>query len=431
AYVLRNLGAAEKRPDYIDRALIEYAAASYHFEQAGAAARYQGCIENNLGYLFSTIGKFREAHEHLDRAQALFTGMKDIAHTAGVDETRAKVLLSEGRINEAERLARSAVRILERGGEQSLLAEALTTHGIALARGGNMKDGLPALQRAVEVAHDAGDIESAGLAALTILEELGKYLPADELTTVYDRAADLLSRSGNQELKDRLLTASRNVLFLIGEHPTPPTWKGFNFYDAVLRFETRVISRALAETGGVVSRAAELLGLKRQALDSMLKAGRHKALGRLRAPIRPRRKSLMFRDEVDCPETRTVVLLYVEQQQDAPDLALAKLEEEGWAVEACSTGAQALERLRGGERFDVLIFGYKLPDITGVELIRQTRALAHRHRTPLIMLTDHDVEDDALRAGATLFLRSSGAADSIAETVARLLARKKRTESGA
>ena len=221
------------------------------------------------------------------------------------------------------------------------------------------------------------------------------------------------------------------MLFLIGEHPTPPTWKGFDFYDAVMRFEARVISRALAETGGVVARAAELLGLKRQALDSMLKVGRHKALGRLRAPIRPRLKSLMFRDEVDCAETRAVVILYVGRQQDAPDPALAKLEEEGWSVEACSTGALASERLRGVERFDVLIFGYRLPDMTGVELIRQTRALAHRQRTPLIMLTDYDVEDDALRAGATLFLRKLGAADSIAETVVRLLARKKRTESGA
>lgn len=424
AFLLRNLGAAEKRPDYIDRALIEYAAASYHFEQAGAAARYQGCVENNLGYLFGTIGKFREAHEHLDRAQALFTGMKDMSRTAGVDETRAKVLLAEGRINEAERLARSAVKTLERGGEQSLLAEALTTHGIALARGGNMRVALPTLQRAVEVADNAGDIESAGLAALTILEELGKYLPTDELTPTYDRAADLLSRSGNRELKDRLLTASRNVLFFIGEHPTPPTWKGFDFYDAVMRFEARVISRALAETGGVVSRAAVLLGLKRQALDSMLKVGRHKALGRLRTPIRPRLKSLMFRDEVDCAETRTVVVLYVEQQQGAPDPALAKLEEEGWSVETCPTGAEALGRLGGGGRFDVLIFGYRLPDTTGVELIRRTRALPHRQRTPLVMLTDYDVEEDALRAGATTFLRKSGAAAEITETVARLLARR-------
>lgn len=429
ACVLNFLGTAEGRADYIDRALIEYAAASYHFEHAGAAVRYQGCVENNLGYLFGTIGKFREAHEHLDRAQALFTGMKDIAHTAGVDETRAKVLLSEGRINEAERLARSAVRTLERGGEQSLLAEALTTHGIALARGGNMKVALPTLQRAVEVADNAGDIESAGLAALTIIEELGKYLPTPELTTVYDRAAALLSRSGNQEYKDRLLTASRNVLFLIGEHPTPPTWKGFDFNDAVLRYEARIILRALKDAGGVVSRAASLLGLKRQALDSMLKGrGRHTALAHQRTPVRHRLKSLMFRDEVDCPETRTVVVLHVEQQQDAPDPAPAKLEEEGWSVVMCSTGVEALERLSSGERFDALIFGYKLPDITGIELIRQTRALAHRQRTPLIMLTDYDVEEDALRAGATTFLRKSGAAADITETVARLLARRRKRD---
>ena len=66
--VLENLARAEHRNDYIDRALIEYAAASYHFEQAGHA-RYQGCVENNLGFLFGTINKFREAHDHLDRAR--------------------------------------------------------------------------------------------------------------------------------------------------------------------------------------------------------------------------------------------------------------------------------------------------------------------------------------------------------------------------
>jgi CheY-like chemotaxis protein/tetratricopeptide (TPR) repeat protein len=425
AFVLRNLGTAEKRPDYTDRALIEYAAASYHFEQARAHTRYQACVENNLGFLFSTIGKYREAHEHLDRAQALFTSMKDQVHIAQVDDTRAKVLLAEGQTTEAERLVRSAVQILERGGEQSLLAEALTTHGIALARLGRRQDAHSTLRHAIEVAQNAGDTEAAGLATLTILEELGDHLPSDELTAIYDQAADFLSNSGNQEHKDRLLVASRRVLFLIGYLPTPPTWKGFNFKDAVKRFEARIIERALRETGGVVARAAVLLGLKRQALDTMLKVGRHKSLGRLRTPIRPRLKSLMFRDEVDCPEMRAVVVLHVEQQQDTPDPARAKLEEEGWSVETCSTGAEALERLGGGEQFDVLIFGYRLPDTTGIELIRQTRALAHRQRTPLIMLTDHDVEEDALRAGATTFMRRSGAAADIAETVARLLARRR------
>src|SRR5205085_3171159 len=133
AQVLRKLGAAEGRTDYIDRALIEYAASSYHFEQAGHT-RYQACVETNLGFLFGTIKRFRQAHEHLDRAQALFTRLKDRVHIAQVDDARARVLLAEGRIAEAEKIARCAVRTLESGGEQSLYAEALTTQGIALAR---------------------------------------------------------------------------------------------------------------------------------------------------------------------------------------------------------------------------------------------------------------------------------------------------------
>src|SRR5215218_7765778 len=147
--------------------------------------------------------------------------MKDIARTAGVDDTRARVLLAEGRTAEAERLVRSAVRILERGDQQSLLAEALTTHGIVLARMGSHEAARRELQRAADVAQGAGDTEAEGLAVLTMIEELGEHLPAEELTPTYDRAFELLSRSGNQEYKDRLLAASRRVLFLIGQLPTP------------------------------------------------------------------------------------------------------------------------------------------------------------------------------------------------------------------
>jgi two-component system chemotaxis response regulator CheY len=425
-FVLKNLGAIEKRQDYIDRALIEFAAASFYFEQVGHA-RYQGCVENNLGMLFGTARKFAEAHEHLDRAQALFTGMKDISRTAGVDETRARVLLAEGRTAEAERLARSAVQILERGGEQSLLAEALTTHGIALARGGKHKVACLTLQRAIEVAQNAGDTEAAGLAALTIIEELGEHLQSDDLSATYDRAADFLSRTGNQEHKDRLLDASRRVLFLVGILPTPPTWKGFNFYDAVRRYEARIIERALREASGVVSRAATLLGIGRQSLESMLRGkGRHKALAQLRTPVEHRRSSLMFRDEVNCPELRVVCVLHVEDDRLVADAVNISLHDEGWSVETCSTGAAALEKLRGGERFDVLIFDNNLPDTNGIELIRQTRGLAHRQQTPIIMLSGDDVELEARRAGANVILRKPEDVASIAETVARLLARKAR-----
>jgi CheY-like chemotaxis protein len=416
-FVLRNLGD-------IDRALIEYTAASYHFEQVGHR-RYQACVENNLAFLFLTIKNFHEAHEHLDRAQALFTGMKDSVHTAQVDDTRAKVLLAEGRISDAERISRLAVRVLEKGGEQSLFAEALTTHGLILARMDSQNLARQTLRRAIEVAQNAGDSEAAGLAALTILEELAEHLQAHELSATYDHAAELLLKSENREIKDRLVAAARRVLFLVGSLPSPPTWKSFNFYEAVLRFEAGLIKRALREAGGIVARAAHLLGIERRNLDAMLRTGRHKDLEHFRTPVEPRRSSLMFRDELDCPDTRAVSVLHVEDDSFVADAVRMTLDDEGWSVETCSDGAAALERLQSGARYDVLIFDNRLPDTNGIELIRRTRALAHRHQTPIIMLSGDDMEAQARRAGANTFLRKPEDVPVIAETVARLLARKK------
>src|SRR5207244_1451387 len=94
ATVFRRLAAPENREDYLDRALIEYAAASFHYEQAGNE-RYQATVENNLGYLYFTIDRYKEAHKHLDRARTLFTNLGDVGAMARVDDTRARVFLAE------------------------------------------------------------------------------------------------------------------------------------------------------------------------------------------------------------------------------------------------------------------------------------------------------------------------------------------------
>ena len=286
------------------------------------------------------------------------------------------------------------------------------------------------LQRAVEVTQNVGDLEAAGQAALTVLEELGERLPADDLTATYARAAELLSNSGNWESKDRLIAGSQRVLYLIGLLPTPPTWKGFNLHDAVHRFEARIIERALREAGGIISRAAQMLGIGRTNLDAMLHRGRHKALGYLRTPVEPRRASLMFRDEVDCPDTRTVSILHVEDDEAVADAVNMTLAAEGWSVETCPDGAEALRKLEGGARYDVLIFDSRLPGLSGVELIRRTRGLPHRQQTPIIMFCgDESVEAQAKRASANMFLRKPADVPLIAETIARLLARKKGRET--
>lgn len=254
ATTFKDLGTLEKREDYIDQALVEYAAASYHFEQAGHTS-YRAAVENNLGFLFSKAGKFDQAYEHLDRARRLFTGLKDKVHSAQVDETRARALLVQERNSEAEKTVRSAVQVLENGGEQALLVEALTTHGVALARLGQQEQARSVLEHAVEVSEQAGDLEGAGRAALTLIEELKDSLSEDEVREVYCRADELLSGSQHMETIARLRACARHMVAVIRERAAKEATGNFVYAsektEALLQQARRVarIDRPVLITG--------------------------------------------------------------------------------------------------------------------------------------------------------------------------------------
>lgn len=211
ATVYHHLGSFENRDDYLDRALVEYAAASFHLEQAGHV-RYRAHVENNLGLFFHILGRNDEAHEHLDRARSLFESLGDRIYAAQVDETRARVLLAQERAAEAERLVRVAAEVFERAGEHALLAEALTTRARALARLESFEDSRADFERAAEVADFAGNAEAAGLASLTMVEDLAPLLGADGLRAGYLRADERLARTQDPEVSGRLRRAARVVL---------------------------------------------------------------------------------------------------------------------------------------------------------------------------------------------------------------------------
>jgi two-component system response regulator AtoC len=207
-----SLGVAEKRADYIDNALIELTAASFHLEQAGHT-HYLASVENNLGFSLFRAGRFDEAYEHLERARRLFIRLKDGVRAAQVDETRARALLAEGCNSEAERIVRAAVNALERGDEQALLAEALITHGIALTRLERRTQAREAFRRAVAISEQLNDREGAGCATLTIFEELAHdYSAQEELQALYVRADELLSQTQQTELLVRLRACARRLI---------------------------------------------------------------------------------------------------------------------------------------------------------------------------------------------------------------------------
>lgn len=209
--ILDNLSEGGDREGLSDRALIEYTAASFHFEQAGHTY-FQARTENNLGFLLFRNGRFSEADEHLVRARRLFQGLKDSSGVAQVDDTRARTLLAEGRYAEAETLARAAVRTLEKGDERSVLAAALMTKGTALARQGRYDEARLTFQYAMEVAHRAGAPDDAGLAALFMIEELGESLTVSEMRHIYERADHLLANSQHPGTLLRLRRAVRRIL---------------------------------------------------------------------------------------------------------------------------------------------------------------------------------------------------------------------------
>lgn len=425
AIVLKNLGAAENRDDYIDRALIEYAAASYHFEQAGHI-RYQACVENNLAMLCWKAHRFADAHERLDRAQMLFTRLKDSVHLAQVDETRARVLLAEDRVVDAERVSRRAVRMLAKGDELSLLAEALTTHGCALARLLHPEQARSTLEQAIDIAQQAGDLQSAGLAALTIIEQLSEHLSNDELCITVERAETLFEETLDMPTLKRLSTSACRALSRVHMFPTRPDWSRFSLKEAMHRYEAHFIQLALKDTGGKVTPAAGLLGLSGHQPLQFILNNRHKDLLSDRTPILPRKRSFTCEQNSDrvsdsASKTRTIRILHVEDNQAVAGMIKETLESEGWQVEACADGAEALERITSDAHYDLLLLDYDLPGLNGIELLQQARALAHRRGIPVIVLSGTAVEEAVMLAGADAFLRKPEDISSVVEAIAQLL----------
>ena len=434
--VLSRLAGAENREDYLDRALIEYAAASFHFEQAGHV-RYRARVENNLGYLLIAVSRFNEVYVHLDRARGLFLELGDVGAAAGVYETRARALLTEGRVGEAERVVRSAVKTLERGGEQALLAEVLTTQGIVLARLGKYPRSKELLDRAIEVAETAGDLEGAGRAKLSIIEELAEQTSSPELASIYQSAADLLQRSQDPSAGKRLISCARKVIDALGAAETDEdskvqeqSWEGFSFKEEVLKSEGAIIERALRDAGGSVTRAARLLGFKHhQSLISLINS-RHKELLKTRSAVRQRRRHLFSKSRKikrkivrHGPERATsqICILHVENNKHIAKLVGEMFPADEWLVELCTDGDSALRKLTGNDHYDLLLVDSDLPGLSGLDLVQRARKITHRRRTPIVMLSGSNCETAAWKAGVDAFLGRPEQISELPSTISRLL----------
>ena len=292
AVTLRHLAKSEKSDDYLQQAITEFQTADHEFKLARNHV-YRADVKNNLGLILFNLSRYKEAHKYLAEARSLAIRYRDKARTGNYDESAAQVFIAEGKFKQAEAAARQAAFAFERSGHYCMMAEALITQGIALARWGRTERAHFILQQAIQTALQVDAFNMAGLAALTLIEEV--ELDPQTLQAAYQQAQEWLATSDRQDVLKRLSVAAGKLAeSLRGELSADEASeilfkRSFDLQKMMLKYEGTLIKQALVQSNGSVTRAASLLGVSYQALAYILES-RHRDLQRVRTPIRRRPK---------------------------------------------------------------------------------------------------------------------------------------------
>ncbi len=123
-------------------------------------------------------------------------------------------------------------------------------------------------------------------------------------------------------------------------------------------------------------------------------------------------------------------ILVVDDEENIRVMLAAVLKKQGYDVDAVSNGAHALEALKK-RPYDLVVSDFRMPEMDGLELLRQIREL--RIRTTVIMITAYGGNDqmtEALRLGAHDYISKPFRAEEILLVIKKAEARRKATLPG-
>jgi len=281
-----------------------------------------------------------------------------------------------------------------------------------LHRAGSLADSLREEESALA---DASEVFLSR--SLAIYEELDDPASASSVRITW---ACCLWRRGDADRARGFLLDALGVGAARPARFTPPRdWKGFSLPRELRRYERLIIEQALKDAGGVMSRAAQLLGFRHHnSLISRINK-KHTLLLRSRSPILPRRRSAM-RPGVAEPPAPARPVLHVANDDEIAESVRSALEADGWRVETCADANAALRKLASPARFDVLLFDGDLPGMSTPELVRWAKTIPGRRSTPIVVLSARDCEAAAWRAGVAAYLRKPEGLRQVPQIVARI-----------
>lgn len=118
------------------------------------------------------------------------------------------------------------------------------------------------------------------------------------------------------------------------------------------------------------------------------------------------------------------MIMIVDDSQTMIMSLRATLEMNGFKVESANDGLQALNKLKSGVKPDLIITDINMPNMGGIEFIRNARALAGLRFTPILALTTESQQakrDEAKRAGATGWLVKPVAGPDLVKVIKQVL----------
>lgn len=116
------------------------------------------------------------------------------------------------------------------------------------------------------------------------------------------------------------------------------------------------------------------------------------------------------------------VILVVEDTVDTRELLHLYLTNEGFTVILASDGGEGLYRAKS-DKPDLIISDIHMPNLSGIDMIKQMREEAEFSKTPIIALTAYgkDYADEALGAGASETMHKPFEFDALVSLVKSLL----------
>lgn len=119
--------------------------------------------------------------------------------------------------------------------------------------------------------------------------------------------------------------------------------------------------------------------------------------------------------------------LIIEDEQFIRDIYKRQLEKAGITVDGFGRGQEGLQSI-SQNKYDIILLDIMLPDLNGLEILKQVKQNPDTKNIPVIMLTNLG-QDEVIKEGFSLgaqgyFIKASYTPDQIVQEVKNILAHK-------